>query len=109
MKVKVLGVDESAGKLNLSVKQLSDDPWSTVVTKYPIGAKIKGKATRIAPFGVFVTLEPGIDGLIHISKIPVGNEPKVDREVDVYVESVDAEHRRMSLGMVLTEVPVAYK
>lgn len=109
VKVKVLGVDEGAGKLNLSVKQLSNDPWSTVETKYPVGAKIKGKVTRIAPFGVFVTMEPGIDGLIHISKIPVGNEPKVDQEVDIYVESVDAEHRRMSLGMVLTEVPVAYK
>lgn len=109
VKVKVLGVDEGAGKLNLSVKQLTADPWSLVEKKYPVGAKVSGKVTRIAPFGAFVTLEPGVDGLIHISKIPVGNEPKVDKEVNVYVESVDVGHRRMSLGMVLTEVPVAYK
>jgi ribosomal protein S1 len=56
-----------------------------------------------------VTLEPGVDGLIHISKIPAGSEPKVGDTVDVYVESVDVEQRRMSLGMVLTEVPVGYK
>lgn len=109
IKVKVLGVDEAAGKLNLSVKQLSGDPWSTVETKYPIGAKVKGTVTRTAPFGVFVTLEPGIDGLIHISKIPGGAEPIVGKGVDIFVETIDVPHRRMSLGMVLTEVPVAYK
>lgn len=109
VKVKVLGVDEAVGKLNLSVKQLSDDPWSLAIQKYPVGAKCKGKVSRTAPFGSFVTLEPGVDGLIHISKIPAGNEPKVGETVDVYVESVDPEQRRMSLGMVLTEVPVGYK
>jgi ribosomal protein S1 len=109
VKVKVLGIDEEAAKLNLSVKQLSDDPWSTVVKKYPIGAKVQGKVTRTAPFGVFVTLEPGVDGLIHISKIPAGEDPRVGEKIDVFVESVDMEQRRMSLGLVLTEVPVAYK
>lgn len=109
IKVKVMGVDDSAGKLNLSVKQLSDDPWSTIEEKYPVGAKVKGRITRTAPFGAFVTLEPGVDGLIHISKIPAGGEPKVDEEVEVFVESVDPEQRRMSLGMVLKEVPVMYK
>jgi ribosomal protein S1 len=109
VKVRVLGVDEAVGKLNLSVKQLSDDPWSLAPKKYPVGAKCKGKVSRTAPFGAFVTLEPGVDGLIHISKIPAGNEPQVNDEIDVYVESVDPEQRRMSLGMVLTEVPVGYK
>jgi ribosomal protein S1 len=109
VKVKVLGVDTSMGKLNLSVKQLSADPWSTADKKYPSGAKVTGKVSRTAPFGAFVTLEPGVDGLIHISKIPAGSEPKVGDTVDVYVESVDVEQRRMSLGMVLTEVPVGYK
>ncbi len=107
--VKVLGIDEEAGKLNLSVKQLQDDPWSTIEDKYPIGAKVTGEVTRSAPFGVFVTLEPGVDGLIHISKIPSGNEPKVGEEIQVFVESVDPEQRRMSLGIVLTEVPMGYK
>jgi len=109
IKVKVLGVEEGSGKLNLSVKQLSDDPWLKVKEKYTIGKKVKGKVTRVAPFGAFVTLEPGVDGLIHISKIPSGDEPKVGKEVGVFVDSVDLEHRRMSLGMVLKEVPVGYK
>jgi len=109
VKVKVLGVDTAMGKLNLSVKQLSADPWSTADKRFPVGAKVKGKVSRTAPFGAFVTLEPGIDGLIHISKIPAGNEPKVGQELDIYVESVDSEQRRMSLGMVLTEIPVGYK
>lgn len=109
VKVKVLGIDEAAGKLNLSVKQMSDDPWHTVATKYPVGAKVMGKVSRTAPFGAFVTLEPGIDGLIHISKIPSGSDPKVGGEIEVFVEHVDPEQRRMSLGLVLTEVPVGYK
>ncbi len=65
--------------------------------------------SRVAPFGVFVALEPGIEGLLHISKIPSGEEPVVDGDIEVYVEQVDLETRRMSLGMVLTEVPVGYK
>lgn len=109
VKVKVLGIDEGAGKLNLSVKQMTDDPWSTVTTKYPVGAKVTGTVSRTAPFGAFVTLEPGVDGLIHISKIPSGSEPKVGSEIEVFVEHVDPEQRRMSLGLVLTEVPVGYK
>lgn len=109
VKVKVLGIDEGAGKLNLSVKQMSDDPWQTVETNYPVGAKVTGKVSRTAPFGAFVTLAPGVDGLIHISKIPSGNEPKVNEEIEVFVEHIDKDQRRMSLGMVLTEVPVGYK
>jgi len=109
VKVRVLGIDEDAGKLNLSVKQLTDDPWKTVETKYPVGAKVSGKVSRTAPFGAFVTLEPGVDGLIHISKIPSGNEPKVGGEIEIFVENIDVEQRRMSLGIVLTEVPVGYK
>lgn len=109
VKVKVLGIDENAGKLNLSVKQLTADPWESVTEKYPEGAKVTGRVTRIAPFGVFVTLEPGVDGLIHISKVPASEEPKIGEAIEIFVESVDVESRRMSLGVVLTEVPVSYK
>ncbi len=107
VKVRVLGVDN--GKLNLSVKQLKDDPWSQIAKKYPEGKQVKGHVTRTAPFGVFVTLEPGVDGLIHISKIPAGSEPKVGDELEVVVDTVEPDNRRMSLGMVLTEVPVSYR
>ena len=107
VKVRVLGIDN--GKLNLSVKQLSDDPWTKILDKYEVGTSVKGKVTRVEPFGVFVTLEPGVDGLIHISKIEAGKEPEVGKEIEVVVDSVDVDNRRMSLGMVLTEVPVMYK
>jgi small subunit ribosomal protein S1 len=109
VKVKVLGIDENTGKLNLSIKQLSEDPWQNLVKKYPVDKKIKGEVVRLASFGAFVQLEPGVEGLIHISKIPADLDIKVGKKVDVYVESVDQEKRRMSLGLVLKEKPVGYK
>ena len=109
IKVKVLGVEEGTGKLNLSIKQLTPDPWENIEKKYAEGKKVKGTVSRIAPFGVFVHFEPGVDGLVHVSKLPAGEQMKVGDEVEVYVENLDPEHRRMSLAIVLTEVPVGYK
>lgn len=109
VKVKVLGVEEGTGKLNLSIKQLGNDPWSMVEKNYAVGSKVNGKVSRVAPFGVFVNFEPGVDGLIHISKVPTDETLSPGDEVGVYVESLDVASRRMSLGMVLTEVPVGYK
>lgn len=109
VKVKVLGVDKKTGKLNLSLKQLTPDPWEKIEEKYPPEAKVKGKVVRIAPFGVFVNLEPGIEGLIHISKIPAEKSFKVGEKVDCFVEFLDKENRRLSLGLVLKEKPVGYK
>jgi len=109
VKVKVLAKDKTTGKLNLSIKQLKDDPWEKIEKKYPADAKVKGKVVRLAPFGAFVDLEEGIEGLIHISKIPAEKSLKVGDKVDCYVESVDQEGRRMSLGLVLKEKPVGYK
>lgn len=107
--VKILGIDQESGKLNLSVKRLTPDPWEGIDKKYPSGAKVKGKVSRVAPFGAFVTLAPGIEGLLHISKIPAGEEPEVGSSLDLFVEQIDSAQRRMSLGMVLKEVPVGYK
>jgi len=109
VKVKVLGVDKKSGRLNLSIKQLLPDPWTKIEEKYPVDAKVKGTVVRLAPFGVFVTLEPGVEGLIHISKIPAEKTFKVGEKVDCFVESLDKENRRMSLGVVLKEKPVGYK
>ncbi len=107
--VKVLGVEEGTGKLNLSIKQLQSDPWSLVAEKYPAGTTVKGTVSRSATFGVFVNFEPGIDGLIHVSRLGSFGELKPGEKIEVLVENVDPEHRRMSLGPVLTEVPVGYK
>ena len=109
VKVQVIGIEEDTSKLNLSVKRLANDPWQSIEKNYAEGTQHKGKVVRLAPFGVFVNFEAGIDGLIHISKMPAGREFKVGEEVDVYVEMLDKENRRMSLGVVLTEVPVGYK
>lgn len=109
VQVKVMGVEEGTGKLNLSIKQLLSDPWSKVADKYPAGTTVKGKISRSAPFGVFVNFEPGVDGLIHISRVPAFGELKPGEMIEVLVENVDPEHRRMSLGPVLKEVPVGYK
>lgn len=110
VKVKVIGVDQGAGRVNLSMKKLTDDPWQVVLTKYPIGSKHTGKVTRVEQFGVFVNLGAGVDGLIHISKIAAGEEPEIGADLDVYVESVDPEQRRMSLSPVLKSTEkVIYK
>jgi len=109
VKVKVLGVDKKTGKLNLSIKQLLPDPWKDIEKKYPVDSKVKGTVVRLAPFGVFVKLEPGIEGLIHISKIPAEKTFEVGEKVDCFVEFLDKENRRLSLGLVLKEKPVGYK
>jgi len=109
VKVKVLGVDKKGGKLNLSIKQLFPDPWEDIEKKYPVDSKVKGTVVRLAPFGVFINLEPGIEGLIHISKIPAEKSFKVGEKIDCFVEFLDKENRRLSLGLVLKEKPVGYK
>ncbi len=109
VKVKVLGIDPAAGKLNLSIKQMMDDPWVTAKENYPEGTVVKGTVSRLASFGVFVHLETGIDGLIHISKIVDSEMPRVGEDVSVTVESVDPGARRMSLSLTPTEVPMGYK
>jgi len=93
----------------LSIKRLSDDPWDNIEKNYAVGTKHKGKVVRSAPYGVFVNFEPGIDGLIHVTNKPAGKEFEVNDEVEVFVEKIDGKNRRMSLGMVLTEVPVGYR
>ncbi len=109
IKVKVLGVDEKTNKLNLSVKQLSDDPWKAIDKDYPVGTTLTGTVSRVEPFGVFVNVEDGVDGLIHASKLNPDEVYEKGAEVTITVESVDPERRRMSLSPILTEVPVGYK
>lgn len=110
IKVKVMGIDENSGKLNLSIKQLSEDPWSKVEEKYPIGSVISGIVSRVEQFGVFVNIEPGVDGLIHNSKM-TGEEKSLTKgeKISVSVENIDKENKRMSLSLVSNELPVDYK
>ncbi|MBX4205731.1 S1 RNA-binding domain-containing protein [Candidatus Microgenomates bacterium] len=107
LQVKVLGLRE--GKLALSVKQAMADPWDKIEEKYKKDDKVKGTVTRTSDYGVFVQLEPGIEGLIHITKIAPGTKLEKGQEVSVYVEEVDKDNHKISLGMVLTAKPVNYR
>ncbi|MBU0578722.1 S1 RNA-binding domain-containing protein [Patescibacteria group bacterium] len=109
IKVKVLGVDEKTNKLNLSIKQLFDDPWTGTDQNYSVGTTLTGTVSRVEPFGVFVNVEDGVDGLIHVSKLNTDETYEKGAKITVTVESVDPERRRMSLSPILTEVPVGYK
>lgn len=104
--VKIIALDWENNRLTLSMKALQPDPWSLVQEKYPVDGLVTGKIVRLAPFGAFVNLEPGIDGLVHISNLGAGrriNHPKevveVGQTVEAYVLSVDSENRKISISM----------
>jgi len=109
VEVKVKRVDKGARKLSLSLKDLIVSPWDTLSSRLPPGTTVTGKVTRIMEFGAFVEVEPGIEGLIHISEsgLPRGRRLR-DRvqegvEVEVQVLSIDKEARRMSLSIRAVE------
>ncbi|MDP1760214.1 MAG: S1 RNA-binding domain-containing protein [Candidatus Woesebacteria bacterium] len=107
VKVKVIGTND--GKLALSVKHAQKDPWIKAGEKYKAEDKISGTVTKITDFGNFVELVPGIEGLVHITKIPPGKRFSVGDLVNCYIEEIDPKSRKISLGLVLTEIPVGYK
>ena len=107
VKVRVLAAHE--GKLALSIKHALKDPWSDVEKNYKTESKVSGKVVRISDFGVFIELEPGIEGLIHITKIPPTHKLAMGNEVKCVIEDINLKDKRISLGLVLTVVPVGYK
>lgn len=107
VRVRVLAAHE--GKLALSIKHALKDPWSEVEANYKAESKVTGKVVRISDFGVFVELEPGIEGLIHITKIPPTHKLAMGDEVKCIIEDINLKDKRISLGLVLTVVPVGYK
>lgn len=109
VEVLVLGISESDAKLNLSIKQLLPDPWTDLAKKYSAEQEIKGKVTRVSPYGVFVQLEDGVEGLIHISKVPTDTTYEVSEIVSCTIESIDAIAHRISLIPVTTFKPIGYK
>lgn len=105
IEVYVLNVDKKEEKVSLSLKKVLPNPWDNIEEKYPVGAVLEGKVVRLAPFGVFVELEPAVDGLIHISQLAdrrVANCAEVVNvgdNVKVKVLSVDKEQKRISLSL----------
>ena len=101
----ILTLDRDERKMSLGIKQLREDPWEAIETKYPVGSKHTAKVRNFTNFGVFVELEEGVDGLIHISdlswtkKVKHPSEfTKVGEPIDVIVLDIDKENRRLSLG-----------
>jgi ribosomal protein S1 len=109
VEVMVLEIQKEEGKLNLSIKRLTPDPWKNILDRYPIDFNVKGKVVRQAPYGVFVQLEPGVEGLLHISKIIAGQEPAIGANLDCIIERIDPVKRKISLTLVPTEKPVGYR
>ncbi len=101
----ILTLDRNERKMSLGIKQLKEDPWETIEVKYPVGSKHTAKVRNFTNFGIFVELEEGVDGLIHISDLSWTKKVKhpsefthVGADIDVVVLEIDKENRRLSLG-----------
>ena len=103
---KILKFDTEKNRVSLGLKQLGDDPWSGVARRYPVQTRMFGKITNIADYGAFVEIEPGIEGLVHVSEMDWTNKNvapskivTMGQEVEVMVLEIDEDKRRISLGM----------
>ncbi|MEJ7848924.1 MAG: 30S ribosomal protein S1 [Pyrinomonadaceae bacterium] len=106
IQVKVLKLDREKEKISLGFKQLLPDPWSTVIEVYPVNSRITGKVSSVTEYGIFVELEAGVEGLVHVSEISWSKRSANPKrmfhrgdDVDVQVLGVDTEEKRISLGM----------
>ena len=109
VKVQIIRINQETHRISLGMKQLQEDPWEGIGTKYPVGKKITGTVTNITDYGAFVEIEPGIEGLIHVSEmswtkknVHPGKILSTSQEVEVVVLEVDPQKRRISLGLKQT-------
>ena len=109
IKVQIVRINHESHRISLGMKQLQADPWDGIEAKYPVGAKFTGRVTNITDYGAFVELEPGIEGLIHVSEmswtkknVHPGKIVSTSQEVEVMVLEVDPDKRRISLGLKQT-------
>jgi small subunit ribosomal protein S1 len=109
VKVKIIKINHETHRISLGMKQLLDDPWQGIETKFPVGTRFKGRVTNITDYGAFVELEPGIEGLIHVSEmswtkknVHPGKIVSTSQEVEVQILEVDPVKRRISLGLKQT-------
>jgi small subunit ribosomal protein S1 len=109
VKVKIIKINHETHRISLGIKQLLADPWEGIAARYPLGARFKGRVTNITDYGAFVELEPGIEGLIHVSEmswtkknVHPGKIVSTSQEVEVQILEVDPVKRRISLGLKQT-------
>ncbi|MET0194099.1 MAG: 30S ribosomal protein S1, partial [Hyphomicrobiaceae bacterium] len=110
VKVQIVRINPETQRISLGMKQLQADPWAGIEAKYPVGARFNGTVTNIADYGAFVELEPGVEGLIHVSEmswtkknIHPGKIVSTSQQVEVQVLEVDSQKRRISLGLKQTQ------
>jgi len=110
VKVQIVRINPDTQRISLGMKQLQADPWQAIEAKYPVGARFKGTVTNIADYGAFVELEPGVEGLIHVSEmswtkknVHPGKIVSTSQAVDVQILEVDPNKRRISLGLKQTQ------
>jgi small subunit ribosomal protein S1 len=110
VKVQIVRINPETQRISLGMKQLQADPWAGIEAKYPVGTRVKGTVTNIADYGAFVELEPGVEGLIHVSEmswtkknIHPGKIVSTSQQVEVQILEVDAQKRRISLGLKQTQ------
>jgi small subunit ribosomal protein S1 len=110
VKVQIIRINPDTQRISLGMKQLQADPWAGIEAKYPVEGRFKGTVTNIADYGAFVELEPGVEGLIHVSEmswtkknVHPGKIVSTTQEVDVQILEVDPQKRRISLGLKQTQ------
>ena len=106
IKVQIIRINQESHRISLGMKQLQSDPWDGIEAKYPVDAKFTGRVTNITDYGAFVELEPGIEGLIHVSEmswtkknVHPGKIVSTSQEVEIMILEVDPDKRRISLGL----------
>ena len=109
LKVQVIKINKETHRISLGIKQLQEDPWDSVEAKFPLGSVHKGRVTNITDYGAFVELEPGVEGLVHVSEmswtkknVHPGKIVSTSQEVEVMVLEIDSAKRRVSLGLKQT-------
>jgi ribosomal protein S1 len=110
-KIEVVVVEKNPKdfKLNLSLKRLMSDPWADIEKKYPKDKEIEGTLVRKERYGYFVKLEPGVEGLIHASKLKGDEKIEIGKKIKVYIERINVKTRRLSLLLPQKEVPITYR
>ncbi len=111
IEVMLLSLDKTTGKLSLGLKQKTPNPWEQVITKYPVGSRVKGKVVNLVPYGAFVELEKGIEGLVHISEFSwtkrIGHPSEVlaiGDMIEAVVLNIDKDSQKIALGIKQTEM-----
>ena len=108
IEAKIISADWSRERVSLSMKELEKDPWEEIAEKFPVGTRIEGTISRIAAFGLFVNIAPGIDGLVHVSKLDVERNTNLKKafnegeKMEVVVESIDSDEKRIALTPVVS-------